>query len=90
MIDHAQYDLCVCDLYSTEIIAKFLVGQMSGFVENFNIGIFSDSVNVIHVKFCTMVDHRYVKQFQMTILYSRPMNLKLSRIDAYINEKGDH
>ena len=40
-----------------EIIYMFKVCQMSGFVENFNMGIFSDTVNVINVKLCMMVLH---------------------------------
>ena len=32
-----------------------LVGQVSGLVKNFNIGIFSDTINVINVKLCVMV-----------------------------------
>ena len=32
----------------------FLVGQVSGLVKNFNIGIFSDITNVINVKLCMM------------------------------------
>ena len=33
----------------------FSVGQLSGFVRNFNIGIYSDTVNVINVKLCMMI-----------------------------------
>ena len=33
----------------------FLVGQVSGLFENFNIGIFSDTMNVINVKLCMVV-----------------------------------
>ena len=33
----------------------FLVCQVSGLVENFNTGIFSDTINVINVKLCMMV-----------------------------------
>ena len=32
-----------------------LVGQVSGLFENFNIGIFSDTLNMINVKLCLMV-----------------------------------
>ena len=32
----------------------FLVSQVSGLVENFKIGIFSDIINVINVKLCVM------------------------------------
>ena len=35
----------------------FLVCEVSLLVENFNIGIFSDTVNVINVKLCRMVLH---------------------------------
>ena len=34
-----------------------MVSQMSGFVENFNIRIFSDTINVIKVKLCMLVLH---------------------------------
>ena len=33
----------------------FLIGEVSGLVENFNIGIFSGTINVISVKLCVMV-----------------------------------
>ena len=36
----------------------FLVDQVSGLVENFNIEIFSHMINVINVKLCMMVDKR--------------------------------
>ena len=42
-------------MYSREIINMVLVGLLSGLVKNFNIGIFSDTINVINVKFCVMV-----------------------------------
>ena len=55
--DHAQYMNCVTGVCSREIIYMFLVSQVSGFVENFNIEIFSDTINVINVKLCMMVLH---------------------------------
>ena len=42
-------------MYSRGIINMFFVGRVSGLVENFNNGIFSDTLNVINVKLCTMV-----------------------------------
>ena len=33
----------------------FSIGQVSGLVENFNIRIYSDTINVIHVELCMMV-----------------------------------
>ena len=53
--NHAQYDLFGSGMYSREEINMFLVGQVSGLVENFNIGIFSDTINVINVQLCIMV-----------------------------------
>ena len=53
--DYAQYDLCDSGVYSLEIINSFFVGQVSGLVENFNIGINSDTINVIKVKLCMIV-----------------------------------
>ena len=44
-------------VYSREIIYMFFMGQVSGLVENFNIGIYSDTINVINVKLCMMVLH---------------------------------
>ena len=41
-------------MFSREIM-MFLVSQVSGLVENFKIGIFSDIINVINVKLCMMV-----------------------------------
>ena len=49
IMQNVMTDSGVC---SREIINMFLVGQVSGLVENFNIGIFSDTMNVIHVKLC--------------------------------------
>ena len=51
----AQYDLCNSSVYSREIISMFFVNQVSGFVKNFNIGIYSDTINVINIKHCLMV-----------------------------------
>ena len=42
-------------MYSREIINMFFIGQVSGLVGNFNIGIYSDTINVINVKLCMMV-----------------------------------
>ena len=42
-------------MYSTEIINMLLVGQVSGLIENFNMGISSDTINVINVKLCMIV-----------------------------------
>ena len=39
------------------VIYMVLVSQVSWLVENFNIGIFSDTINVINVKLCMMVLH---------------------------------
>ena len=47
--------ICVTGVYSRETINKCLVGQASRLVENFNIGIFSDTINIITVKLCMMV-----------------------------------
>ena len=33
----------------------FFMGQVPGLVKNFNIEIYSDTINVINVKFCMMV-----------------------------------
>ena len=49
-----MYDCSAC---SREILYMFLVSQVSGLVEKFNIGIFSDTINVINVKLCMMVLH---------------------------------
>ena len=37
------------------MINMFFVGQMSELVENFNIGIYSDTMIVINIKLCMMV-----------------------------------
>ena len=42
-------------MYSREIINMFFLGQLSGLVINFNIGIYSDTLTVINVKLCMMV-----------------------------------
>ena len=52
--NYAQYD-CVTGVYSREIINMFFVVQVSGLVENFNIGIYSGTINEINAKVCMMV-----------------------------------
>ena len=42
---------------SRTIINMFLVSQVSGLVENFNIWIFSDTMNVMNVKLFKVVLH---------------------------------
>ena len=45
--------ICVDSVvYSSEIINMFLVSQVSGLVENLNIGIYSDTINV---NLCMMI-----------------------------------
>ena len=56
-IDH-EYITFFDDLsYSRERIYMFWVCQVSGLVENFNIGVFSDNINVVNVKLCMMILH---------------------------------
>ena len=47
--------LCAPGIHSKEINRMFLVIQVSGFVKNFNIGIYSDTANMIYVKLCMAV-----------------------------------
>ena len=42
---------------SREIIDMFLIGQVFGLVENFNVGIFLEAIHVMNVKLCVMVLH---------------------------------
>ena len=42
-------------MYSREIVYIVLVGQVFGLVQNFNIGIFSGTINAINVKLGIMV-----------------------------------
>ena len=49
-----MYKLCDSGVYSREIINMFFVGQVSGLVENIDIGIYSGTVKVINVKLCMM------------------------------------
>ena len=46
---YAQYDLCDAGVYSREIINMFFVGQV------FRLGIYSDTINMVNVKLCMMV-----------------------------------
>ena len=39
-----QNMICVTGVYSREIIDIFFIGQVSGLVKNFNIGIYSDTI----------------------------------------------
>ena len=41
--------ICVTDMYSREIIGMFTVSQESGLVKDFDIGIYSDTLNAISV-----------------------------------------
>ena len=61
--DHTQYELCDSDVWSREIIDMFIVGQVSGLVKNFRIGIFSDTIYVINVKLGMMVLHNKLQVF---------------------------
>ena len=61
--DHARYELCDPGVCSKGMISMFLVGQVSGFVQNFSTGIFSNIINVINVKICTMVLHTEIYLF---------------------------
>ena len=54
---HAQYELWDSGVCSKEVIYMFVVGCVPGLVGKFNIGIFSDTVNVINVKLCIAVLH---------------------------------
>ena len=47
--------LCVTGVYSRKIINMFFVGHVSGLVENFYIGIYSDTIKMINVRLCMMV-----------------------------------
>ena len=42
-------------MHSREIINMLFVCQVTGLVRNLNIGIYSDTTNVINVKLCMMV-----------------------------------
>ena len=53
--NHTQYELCDSGVCSREIIDMFLVSQVAWHIENFNIGIFSDTIDAINVKLCVMV-----------------------------------
>ena len=52
---YAEYDLSDSGVYSREMVNMFFVGQMSEIVENFNIRIYSDTINVVNVELCMMV-----------------------------------
>ena len=47
--------MCDSGEYSREINSMFFVGQVSGLVENFSIGIYSNNINLINVKLCVML-----------------------------------
>ena len=55
-----------------EIIYMFLVGQVSGLIKNFNVGIFSDTIDVINVKLHMMVLHN---EFYLSITLSVTLTL---------------
>ena len=47
--------MCVTGVHSRELIGMFFVSQVSGLVENCNIGVYSDTINVINVELCMVV-----------------------------------
>ena len=53
--DYAIYDLCDSGVYSREITDMFFIGQVSGLVRNFNIGIYSHTIDMIQVKLYMLV-----------------------------------
>ena len=63
LCSHCMVTICVTGLFSGVIINFFFKGQVSGPVENFDVGIFldtineifSDNINVMNVKFCMIV-----------------------------------
>ena len=50
----------------------FLVSQVSGHVENFKIGIYSDTINAVNVELCTMV---LLNEFYLFIPFSVTLTL---------------
>ena len=45
----------ICVIFVSKRDNMFFVSQVSGLVENFNIGIQPDTINVIKVKLCMMI-----------------------------------
>ena len=56
----------------------FFIGQMAGLVENFNIGIYSDSINVINVKLCMTV-------LLIELYLFMPVEVTLTTFQCYSN-----
>ena len=50
--DFAQYDLDEVYVYSRRSLTSFSVSQVSAFVENFNIEIYSDTTSMIYGILC--------------------------------------
>ena len=71
--DHAQYDLCDSGVYTKEITNMFLVGQVSGLVENFHIVIYLDTITVINAKLCMVVLLIGLYLFILKMLRSYPI-----------------
>ena len=78
-------------VYSREIIPMFLVAQVSGLVENFNIRGFLDIINMIYVKLCMMallIELYLVIPFSVTLTIlqghrcDRNKNYKLRILDS--------
>ena len=42
-------------MYSREIMNMFYISQVSGLVKNVNVRIYSETVNVKHVKLCQLI-----------------------------------
>ena len=47
--------ICVTSVYSRKIISILFIGKVSGLFKTVNIGIHSDTINVINVKLCMVV-----------------------------------
>ena len=60
--------MCNSCVFSRKIIYLCLVSHVSGLVENFNIGIFSDTINVIDVKHCIKVLLLHIELYLFTTL----------------------
>ena len=73
-----QYNLEESEVFSRAKISIFFVGQVSRLEENVNIGIYSDTINVINVKLCVWI--------QLTELYLfMPPSMTLTIFQGHSN-----
>ena len=68
----------------------FFISQVSGLVENFNIRIFSDTINVVNIKLCIMVLlielYLFIPLSVTLTIFQGHRNVELKMLCSYSNK----